>query len=263
LTKTPINLEEAYTREKNGLPAIIASDPVEFVHCYRNVLDKEIAGFLASQFAYGKIEVMKRFLRDLFERMGDSPERFVREGRWESLNGLYYRFQKSDEIVLLFGVLNLVYDRYASLGELLRTAHQGDIRKTVWSLRNHLHLKDDELIFFFPKPLAASPMKRWSLYLRWMVRKDEIDSGIWDFVDKRGLVVPLDTHLFKIGRCLGWTKRKSPSWHAALEITNALKEACPEDPLKYDFFLCHKVGIGAGCTGDQKAECDEKCVLIG
>ncbi len=236
---------------------------MEFVHRYHSALDKEIAGFLASQFAYGKIEVMKRFLGDLFGRMGKSPERFVREGQWETLRGLYYRFQKSDEIILLFEIMNGIYNKYGSLGELFKVVYEGDLRKAIWSLRGRLPLKGEELIFFFPKPLATSALKRWNLYLRWMVRKDEVDSGVWGFLDKKDLMVPLDTHLFKIGRCLGWTARQNPSWKAAVDITDALKAACPGDPLKYDFFLCHKVGIGAGCTGIKKAGCEEKCLLMG
>jgi len=235
---------------------------VEFLHRYNERGDKEIAGFFASQFAYGKIEVMKRFLRDLFERMGDSPEQFIRAGNWKALSGLYYRFQKSDEITLLFGVMKYIYNEYGGLGELYEAYYKGDTRKAIWSLRDHLPVEGDTLTFFFPKPLLASPLKRWHLFLRWMVRKDEIDAGLWGFMDRQDLVVPLDTHLFKVGRCCGWTKRRSPSWNAAHEITDALKRACPEDPLKYDVLLCHKVGISAGCTGNKRPECAEKCILV-
>ena len=75
------------------------------------------------------------------------------------------------------------------------------------------------------------------------------------------LMIPLDTHLFKIGRCLGWTKRNSQSYGAALEITEALKALSPDDPLKYDFFLCHRIGIGAGCTGKKTPQCEKVCLL--
>jgi uncharacterized protein (TIGR02757 family) len=244
------------------LPAIIGNDPVEFVHRYAEAQDKEIAGFFASQFAYGKIEVMKRFLRSLFERMGESPAEFVRAGDWSSLEGLYYRFQKSDEIIRLFAALRTMLTGYGSIGGMLCALHEGDARETIWRLRKELLGSEPGLVFFFPKRLPASPIKRWNLYLRWMVRKDEIDQGLWEFIDRKDLVTPLDTHLFKIGRCLGWTERKSPTWNAAQDITRALRAICPEDPLKYDFFLCHKVGIGAGCAGTRKEACAEKCMLI-
>ena len=219
-------------------------------------------GFLASQFAYGRIGIMKAFLYNFFRRMGESPERFLIKGDWSSLAGLYYRFQKTEEIIRLVTVLRYVIDGWGSLGSLIRSLYEGDTREAVWRLREQIGLDGRELIFFFPKRLKSSPLKRWNLYLRWMVRKDAIDEGLWDFIDPENLVVPLDTHLYKIGRCMGWTERKSPTWNAALDITRALKEVCPEDPLRYDFFLCHRVGIGAGCSGRRSGKCDEKCLLL-
>jgi uncharacterized protein (TIGR02757 family) len=257
-----IKLEDIYEREKAGLGAIICNDPVEFVHKYTEPGDKEIVGFLASQFAYGRIEVMKRFLRSLFERMGKSPAEFVRAGNWSRLEGLYYRFQKGDEIVLLFTVLRKILTDYGSIGGMFRSFHEDDTRETLWRMRKEALGNEKDLIFFFPKRLPGNPLKRWNLYLRWMVRKDDIDQGLWDFMDKRDLVTPLDTHLFKIGRCCGWTERRSPSWNAAQDVTRALRRLCPDDPLKYDFLLCHKVGIGASCTGTRKEVCTEKCMLI-
>jgi uncharacterized protein (TIGR02757 family) len=194
--------------------------------------------------------------------MGPSPAEFVRNGDLAMFDGLYYRFQKSDEIKRLFVVLRKILNEFGGIGELLRTGYEGDIRRTIWALRGRLSLNGNELIFFFPKQFKASPLKRWNLYLRWMVRKDGIDQGLWNFMDKKDLVVPLDTHLFKIGRCLGWTEKKSPSWNAAQDITKVLSGISPKDPLKYDFFLCHRVGIGAGCGGTRTEDCARKCVLI-
>ncbi len=222
----------------------------------------EVVGFLASQFAYGRIEVMKRFLGNLFERMGASPAAFVKAGDWSAMDGLYYRFQKEEEIKGLLTAISKILNEYGSIGRMFETLYEEDTRRTIWRLRERLFRNDRDLIFFFPKPLKSNPLKRWNLFLRWMVRKDEIDRGLWDFMDTKDLMVPLDTHLFKIGTCLGWTKRKSPSWNAALDITKALRSFCPEDPLKYDFLLCHKVGISAGCTGRRKVECGEKCIIL-
>ncbi len=257
-----IRLEEIYEREKAGLRAVIGNDPVEFVHAYGEARDKEIAGFLASQFAYGRIEVMKRFLGALFGSMGRSPADFVEEGDWTRVAGLYYRFQKGGEIIRLLTALRKILKGHGSVGGLLGSLYDGDLREAIWGLRREIVGDEKDLLFFFPKRLPANPLKRWNLYLRWMVRKDEIDQGLWTFMDRKDLVTPLDTHLFKIGRCLGWTERKSPSWNAAQDITGALREMCPEDPLKYDFLLCHKVGIGAGCTGRRKRECADRCILI-
>lgn len=222
----------------------------------------EIAGFLASQFAYGNIKAMEMFLGRLFGTLGPRPAEFIKGGDLNILRPLYYRFQKGDEIVGLLSVLRRVQKEFGGLGDLFRSCFRGDSREALWTMRALLFEDRDDLIFFFPRPSEANPLKRWNLFLRWMVRKDDIDAGIWDFIHPRDLVVPLDTHLFKIGRCMGWTARRSATWKAALEITGALKEYCPHDPLKYDFFLCHRVGVEGGCRGTRTRECEGKCVLL-
>jgi len=256
-----INLEEIYNREKDKLHRLIKNDPVEFVHRYRDDRDREIAGFLASQFAYGKIDNFKRFLEDAFRRMGSSPYQFVVNGDFNLLNGLYYRFQKEEDIILLFVILRRIINKFGSIGNMLKFFYEGDMRNALWNARKHLFSNDKDLIFFFPKQLPSNPMKRWNLYFRWMVRKDDIDVGLWDFIGKRDLVMPLDTHIFKIANCMGWINSNTPSYKAAVEITNKLKIFSPDDPLKYDFFLCHGVGIAAGCSGRRHSECLNRCAL--
>jgi uncharacterized protein (TIGR02757 family) len=257
-----IDLEEIYNREKSKLPGLIYNDPVEFVHRFEDERDQEIAGFLGSQFAYGKIDLFKRFLTGLFDRMGRSPARFVRKGDFSSFRGLYYRFQKEKDLIDLFNVLKKILDEFGSIGNMIEHFYAEDTREALWRSREHLLGDSDKLTFFFPKRLKSSPLKRWSLYLRWMVRKDRVDVGLWDFIDRKDLIIPLDTHIFKIGRCLGWTASTVQSYKAAQEITDALKRFDPQDPLKYDLFLCHVVGIGGGCTGKRSAVCEKECLLI-
>jgi uncharacterized protein (TIGR02757 family) len=222
----------------------------------------ELAGFLGAQFAYGQIGVFKRFLEAIFSIMGGSPSQFILRGDYSFFEGLYYRFQKSDDIIYLFVILKHILERFGSMGTMLRHFYRGDTRNMLWQVRDEFFGKDERLTFFFPKPSNSNPMKRWNLYLRWMVRKDEIDVGLWDFIPKDRLIMPLDTHIFKIGRCFGWTQQKNPSWKAACEITDALRVFSPEDPLRYDFFLCQKVGIDGGCTGVRTSACINKCLLI-
>jgi uncharacterized protein (TIGR02757 family) len=205
---------------------------------------------------------MKTFLADLFDRMGESPYAFVARADFSALSSLYYRFHKGKEIIDLFKMLKRIMEDYGSIGAALEAHYDGDIRQALWRLRKrYFGSNDDRLIFFFPKQLPSNPLKRWNLYLRWMVRQDAIDTGIWKFVNKRDLTVPLDTHIFKIGKCLGWTARQTQSWNAACDITRVLREMSPDDPLKYDFFLCHVVGIGAGCTGVKSTACRERCMV--
>ena len=247
-----VDLDRIYEKEGPAIIRRVDRDPVSFVHRWGLDADREIAGLIAAQFAYGRIGVFMDFLERLFALMNEGPDRFVRDGAWEGLKGLYYRFQKEDEIILFFNVLHRIVRDHGSLGAMFRSFYEGDTRRAVWRIRDAYLPGDDRLAFFFPRPSSTGAQKRWNMFFRWMVRKDDIDIGIWDFIDPADLTIPLDTHIYKVGRCLGWTRRKTPSYRAAREVTEALKRYCPSDPLKYDFFLCHGVGIGAGCTGKRR-----------
>jgi uncharacterized protein (TIGR02757 family) len=259
--KTKLN--ELYETKKGRLADMAGGDPIVFVRSYERPEDIEIAGFLAAQFAYGKIELIQRFLRDLFAVTGNRPADYVARGDFSALGNVYYRLHKGPDIVQLLSVLHTIVLRYGSIGRMMRFHYRGDIREALWSVREDLFKEDegDRLLFFFPKRSSTSALKRWNMYLRWMVRKDDIDFGIWDFISKSDLVIPLDTHLFKIGRCQGWTAQKAQNWKAAREITDALKRVAPEDPLRYDFVLCHAIGISGQCSGARNPSCAKRCVL--
>jgi uncharacterized protein (TIGR02757 family) len=239
----------------------VANDPVSFVHKFDDPRDIETAGFIASQFAYGRVQQITGFLGRLFGRMGASPYAFVASGDLSRLGDLRYRFQSGPEIVRLFTVLRRIVERWGGIGAMIGHYYEGDFRRAVWAAREGLIASQKDLLFFFPRQAPASPFKRWCLYARWMVRKDDIDFGIWRFMLPSDLIVPLDANIFKIGRCLGWTQGKGQSWKTACRITEELKNFCPEDPLRYDFFLCHVVGIGAHCAGVRNPECMKGCLL--
>ena len=114
--------------------------------------------------------------------------------------------------------------------------------------------------FFFPNPKTGAA-KRLNMYLRWMARPDDgVDLGLWRFVPTRDLVIPLDTHIFRIGTHLGWTSRKTPGFQTALEVTRSLKRFDPEDPVKYDFALS-RLGILEGCPRHPRPSECELCAL--
>ena len=115
--------------------------------------------------------------------------------------------------------------------------------------------------YFFPRPSAGSACKRLNLFLRWMVRKDTIDLGVWTHVSPSRLIVPLDTHVIRLGQCLRLTHYVSPGWKMAAEITAALRAIDPVDPVRYDFSLCH-VGMMNAC-GFNRAQRDSQCPLRG
>ena len=115
--------------------------------------------------------------------------------------------------------------------------------------------------YFFPRPSAGSGCKRLNLFLRWMVRTDAIDLGVWTGVSPSRLIVPLDTHVIRVGRCLRLTQYVSPGWKMAADITASLRAIDPRDPVRYDFSLCH-VGMMNAC-GFSRAQKDSQCPLRG
>jgi uncharacterized protein (TIGR02757 family) len=118
--------------------------------------------------------------------------------------------------------------------------------------------------YFFPRPSAGSACKRLNLFMRWMVRRDALDLGVWSRVSPARLVVPLDTHVVRVGRCLGLTRYTSPGWPMAVDITRALRALDAEDPVRYDFSICH-LGMMSACgfqTARGSAQCPLKDVCV-
>jgi uncharacterized protein (TIGR02757 family) len=115
--------------------------------------------------------------------------------------------------------------------------------------------------YFFPSASGGSGCKRLNLYLRWMVRRDAIDLGVWSRLPASVLVVPLDTHVIRVGRCLGLTRYRSPGWKMAADITASLRLLDPDDPVKYDFSLCHLGMMNACGFGTRRG--DAQCPLRG
>jgi uncharacterized protein (TIGR02757 family) len=115
--------------------------------------------------------------------------------------------------------------------------------------------------YFFSRPSSGGACKRLNLFLRWMVRHDSVDLGVWSKVKPSQLIVPLDTHVIRVGQCLQLTKLKSPGWRMAADITRSLREIDPVDPVKFDFSICH-LGMMNAC-GFGKGTGDGRCPLKG
>ena len=119
--------------------------------------------------------------------------------------------------------------------------------------------KTPGVYYFFARPSTGSACKRLNLFLRWMVRQDGVDPGGWSAVPRRQLVVPLDTHTIRVGRCLRLTRRTTPGWKMAVDITQALRALDPDDPVRYDFSLCHLSMMGS--CGFATRQGDGQCPL--
>jgi len=213
-------------------------DPIMVAHRHN---DPTIA-LICALFAYGNVKQIVKFLNSLDFELLNADDTTIKE----KLQNHYYRFQKSEDVVALFIALKRLNAK-SSLESLFKEAYLVDKNliqginaciSEILSLNSHQTRGYNFLIGkVTTKTKGAGALKRWMMYLRWMVRDDNIDMGLWTSVDKSDLIMPLDTHTFNVGHKLGLLKRKTYDLEAAIELTNKLKSFDKEDPLKYDFAL--------------------------
>ena len=245
--------------------ARLGFDPVELPRRHADPADQEVAGLFAAALAYGRADLFKPVLERVLAEMGPSPARFceafARAPRPGAFAGFRYRFNRAEDVAALaaaIGHLRLLHGslgaRFAALlgeeGGLLRPAlarFARELREAPPARALLARRGPRGLAHLLPDPALAGACKRWHLYLRWMVRgPDEIDLGAWPGVSRSALVVPLDTHVARIARHLGLTRREDMSWRTAEEITASLRRLDPDDPVRFDFVLCH-LGMSGAC----------------
>ena len=251
----------------------ILHDPIEFPRRYKNREDIEVSGFIASCLAYGRVELFKPVVEKILSLMGEHPHAFLMDFDVRKQRHLFtfkYRFNESRDILCLLFIIHSVLNRHSSLKQAFKSHYAPEDSDTGSGMSGFVtelmsintsavygkNIHPPGLTQFFPSPAKGSACKRMNLFLRWMVRDRDIDFGIWKGIPKNKLVIPLDTHIARISRCLGFTRRASADWKAAVEITEALKKFDPEDPLKYDFALCHH-GISGVCREQKSLGCRE------
>ncbi|MGK9367303.1 TIGR02757 family protein [Melioribacter sp. Ez-97] len=236
-------------RQFNG--KTIVPDPVLFPHRYADYRDIEISAFVSSLFAYGNISQILKTLDEIHSIMQNRPYEFTLDFSLNSkvFDKLKYRFYTPHDIKLLFYALNRIYVQYDSLKYLFLLYHfekEENLKSSISFFVNNIidiMSKKGEVTagikFMLPDPMKSSACKRMNLFLRWMVRKDNIDFGLWHEIGTDKLVIPVDTHVARISKSLGLTRRKIINWKMAEEITGNLKKFNPYDPVKYDFAICH------------------------
>lgn len=243
--------------------ARIAYDPICIPKLYSRPEDIELSAFIASCLAYGKVSLFLPVTKKILSKMGSSPYEFVVNfdplTHRSYFEGIYYRFNKPQDLIALISRLSRVLRQYRTLRDCFYkhyTKNNHDYPLALLSFVKELLGKatySKGLQQLLPLPLK-SPCKRLNLFMRWMVRDKDIDFGLWDFVPKDKLIIPLDTHICRIARCLGLTAMKSPSWSMAVKLTNRLRSFDSSDPLKYDFALCHQ-GIAQICSKQRCKGC--------
>jgi uncharacterized protein (TIGR02757 family) len=228
----------------------IHPDPLEFLHHYDDSLDREIVGMVASALAYGRVHQILRSVSEVLQRMGESPSRFILEHSHAAIHKRFrdfrHRFTGGGQLAaLLCGMKGLIQSHGSLRASFAMNCKLDDetILPALTAFVEELSEEArDELITLLPSPRKGSACKRLNLFLRWMVRSDDVDPGGWGGVGACKLIVPLDTHMHRIGLEAGLTRRKQADLRTALEVTQAFREIVPEDPVRYDFALT-RLGI--------------------
>ena len=256
-----------------------ATDPVHIVRRYQAPEDREVVGFCAAALAFGRVASVLQSIGSLLAVMGPAPAAYVRDfdpvTHRGQLDPLVHRWIRGRDLVALLVILQRMLDESGSIERFFVATDDSatpDIGPALDAFSTRALQFDlrpaygrvparPGVCYFFPRPSAGSACKRLNLFLRWMVRRDAIDLGVWTEVSPSRLIVPLDTHVIRLGRCLRLTRYATPGWKMAAEITASLRAVDEADPVRYDFSLCH-VGMMNGC-GYGRAQGDRQCPFKG
>ena len=241
---TKIELDKLVSKYENI--DFIKDDPIQFIHKGKSKQENELLGFIASLFAYGNRKLFIKKLDDIFKLADYDILNYVKNGDFNNLKGIEYRFSKDYDIIPIFNILHSLYTKSKGLEELFSYAFSEErgekydvfLQKVVDYFYSNAP-KDAKQGFYhmIPNPKNGGAMKRMNMFLRWMVRKSAVDIGIWSFMKPKDLYIPLDVHVGRQSREMGLLKRKSNDYQAVRELTFKLREFCPDDPVKYDFAI--------------------------
>jgi uncharacterized protein (TIGR02757 family) len=267
-------LYEDYNRED------AAADPIQIVRRYKTRENQEVVGFCAAALAFGRVASVLNTVETLARVLGPAPAAYVRAfdpaAPHPELRAMVHRWTRGVDIVALLWLLRQMIERGGSIEGFFLEGYDrsaDDISGALDSFSRRAMALDlhaaygrrvparGGVCYFFPRPSAGSGCKRLNLFLRWMVRHDEVDLGAWPSVSPSKLIVPLDTHVIRLGRCLRLTRYTSPGWRMAAEITASLRAIDPADPVRFDFSICH-VGMMNAC-GFGRRQGDAQCPLKG
>jgi uncharacterized protein (TIGR02757 family) len=257
------------------IEARLARDPVGLVREVRGVENRELAGLLASSLAFGNVTALRASIRNVLERLGPDPAGTLDHpsAARAALAGTGHRMLRAQDITRLLLGARAMQRQHGLLGvrfgELAR--EHGELRQALvqWTreLRAHAGLKPDPVrrgpAHILPEPANSSGCKRLMLLLRWMVRADDgVDLGLWPEVPTSWLLIPVDTHIHRLGRNLGLTTCTGPSWACAEQITSVLRQIDPIDPVRFDFALCH-MGMAQACPSRRDPHACAGCGIQG
>lgn len=234
-----------------------AHDPVGMVHRYPRE-EQEVVAHIAAVLAYGRVDLIRRAIDRVLQVVGPSPTSWVKNAkRGDFLRAepdFVYRMTRADDIDAFLFALGQLLRRHGTLEQAFVqgwSPKDEDLTPAltayVHTLRSLGHSTARGFNYLTPDPQKGGATKRWHLMLRWLVRpEDGVDLGLWTTVSTRQLLLPVDRHIEQIVRHLGWTDRRSIDLKFVREATAQLRKLDSEDPMRYDFALCH-MGISGDC----------------
>ncbi len=223
----------------------VSPDPLQFLYDYPDVREREVAALIASSLAFGRVAQIVRSVGIVLQRLGPSPRAFLKAAAPESIRTMFgdfiHRFVTGADLAEMLLAVKRVIRRYGSLYACFLSGVNADDETVLPALaafvRELSAETDGRRNYLLPAPERGSACKRLNLFLRWMVRKDDVDPGGWHGISPSMLIIPLDVHMHRICRAFGLTARKGADMRTAVEITDAFREIAPEDPARYDFCL--------------------------
>jgi uncharacterized protein (TIGR02757 family) len=237
-------------------------DPLQLVRAQETDADREVVGVLAASLAFGNVKTIKASIASVLAALGPRPAETVRaldpHAFARRLAGFRHRWSDGRDVACLLFFVRQMLETAGSVEGFFAAGHEPgapDVGAALGSfsaralaldhggLYRSRRLPDAAGVrFFLPSPGGGSACKRLNLFLRWMVRRDSVDLGIWTRVRPSALVIPLDAHIYAISRRVRLTRYRSPGWRMAADITRRLRRFDPEDPVKYDFAF-HRMGL--------------------
>jgi uncharacterized protein (TIGR02757 family) len=240
----------------------VSPDPLEFLYHYDSPADREIVGLIASSLAYGRVASILASVNRVLSVLGSNPADTLASTDistlTDRLHGFKHRFTDGREMASFLSGIGRALRAHGTLEKLFCLGMESELGNGGSSRAGVIEAMDAFAVsvlsgggldssHLLPRTSKGSACKRLALYVRWMVRHDDVDPGGWSKIAPCDIMVPLDTHMFRIASGLGFTARSSADGKTATEVTAAFRRLCPDDPVRYDFALT-RFGIRTGMS---------------
>lgn len=245
-------------------------DPISLVYRYQTPQDRELVAFLVALLSYGNVRTIIQSGNRMLAPMGTSPfEYLVSEAPLNLWNDFKHRFTTGADIEIVAHWLRQTLKNYGSIekffihvnptAEASMKLKISNFVKGLWSqpvpknLKKNLGKRQRNLKYLVSDPEQGSACKRLNMFFRWVVRpQDGVDLGLWKNVSTRELMLPIDTHLLQTLKKLRWVRTDQANWKTVEKATQKLREISEEDPIRYDFALCHLSMSGGNINNYHK-----------